>query len=208
MLIPSQDLWRATIEGAPHEVGQRQPRPPLQITEAMVTTFRRSYEVDGATGCWIWTGSLVDGYGQFSFGGKTYRAHRASYEIHTGAHPGSMFVCHRCDNPRCVNPEHLWLGTAADNSADMMAKGRHPTGLSVPDLDACPRCGGQRHRVGKGKQWRCTPCTRKPGVKERIPGIPSHCVKCGHHRTDDIPAFGRTPARCRACKSASRKKGS
>jgi hypothetical protein len=74
-------------------------------------------------GCWQWTGMLAHGYGYLWREGKMIRAHRLSYELYVGE-PGDLFVMHRCDNPRCVNPDHLLLGTASDNNADMREKGR------------------------------------------------------------------------------------
>jgi HNH endonuclease len=72
-------------------------------------------------GCWIWTACKDQkGYGFFT--GK--RAHRMSYEIYKGEIPEKMLVCHHCDNPSCVNPEHLWLGTVPDNNKDRDLKGR------------------------------------------------------------------------------------
>jgi len=76
-------------------------------------------------GCWEWIGSLRStGYGQLYFKGKPAAAHRVSYILNNGPIPLGMFVCHTCDNPRCVRPDHLWLGTAADNTHDMDVKGR------------------------------------------------------------------------------------
>jgi len=72
-------------------------------------------------GCWIWTGALRQGYGQIS----NKVAHRVSWEIHNGPIPQGFFVCHHCDNPPCVNPYHLFLGNAQDNTSDMIIKGRH-----------------------------------------------------------------------------------
>lgn len=83
-----------------------------------------------ANGCWLWTGCVSrDRYGIFNKGGRTaVLAHRVSYELHCAPIPKGMFVCHRCDNPPCANPMHLFLGTNADNMADMIAKGRQTRG--------------------------------------------------------------------------------
>lgn len=64
------------------------------------------------------------GYGNFSVAGVSISAHRFSWELHHGPIPAGMFVCHRCDNPPCVRPDHMFLGTNADNNRDMRDKGR------------------------------------------------------------------------------------
>jgi len=76
--------------------------------------------------CWSWTGSKDrNGYGVFGHHrNKQLRAHRAAYEFHVGAIPTGMFVCHSCDNPSCINPKHLFVGTAKDNTQDMIKKQR------------------------------------------------------------------------------------
>lgn len=83
------------------------------------------------SGCWEWTKTLERDprngrptYGRIRYRGKTYMAHRLSHQFFNGPVPDDMQVCHSCDNQRCINPDHLWLGTQIDNMADMRQKGR------------------------------------------------------------------------------------
>lgn len=76
----------------------------------------------GANDCWPWLGARDGGYGQLSYQGKIWRAHRLAWKLTRGSFRN--FVLHRCDNPICCNPKHLFLGTQADNNRDRMLKGR------------------------------------------------------------------------------------
>lgn len=90
-------------------------------------------KVQKADGCWRWTGHRCPaGYGKIWGGpeiGKPVGAHRVSYELHHGPIPKGAVVMHSCDNPECCNPEHLSLGTDADNARDKVLKGRHSYGV-------------------------------------------------------------------------------
>lgn len=87
--------------------------------------------INKETGCWEWTGAKRDGYGKIIMGSRkdgsrhTASAHRISYEYCYGEIPDGMIICHKCDNPACINPEHLFVGTPLDNARDRDRKGRN-----------------------------------------------------------------------------------
>lgn len=86
------------------------------------------------SGCWLWTGACAaNGYGRASFEGYGILAHRLSYLAHTRKPLRGLCVLHKCDNPPCVNPEHLFRGTRGDNNRDCCDKGRHCRGSRMPN---------------------------------------------------------------------------
>ncbi len=95
--------------------------PPFDIERFWARVDRSG----GPDACWPWTrGCATGGYGLFCIASKDHRTHRISYYLNSGPFPADLYVCHHCDNPTCVNPSHLFLGTNDDNMRDMVAKGR------------------------------------------------------------------------------------
>ena len=93
-------------------------------------SFFKKIKIDSGS-CWVWTGSShASGYGQCWADKKQKRASRVSYEIHKGVIPEGLFVLHKCDNPICVNPDHLFLGNSQDNENDKVSKNRQSKGES------------------------------------------------------------------------------
>lgn len=126
------------------------------MDDDLIKRFRSKYIIVPEAGCWLWEGACTpEGYGTLSFKNKTVSAHRLSYAIHN-EHPGEMCVCHRCDTPMCVNPNHLFLGTHKDNARDKIKKGRGCIGedhgsakLSVREVRAIKSATGSQRAIAK-----------------------------------------------------------
>lgn len=133
--------------------------------ETMEQRFKKKYLINDQTDCWEWTASKNNiGYGMFRFDSNGMRtAHRVSYEMHKGPIPQGHVVCHTCDNPKCVNPDHLWTGTLKDNAQDMVAKGRMARAMlgKKHKLATCQHCGKTApvNMIGK---WHNDKCKHKP----------------------------------------------
>lgn len=99
--------------------------------------FLRSFDASvGPDRCWVWTAGTIKGYGTLYLEGRLWLTHRLSYALHNGDLPDGLVVRHSCDNPPCVNPRHLLIGTHAENMQDMAVRQRAASPLTVGDVAA------------------------------------------------------------------------
>lgn len=104
---------------------RRRPKTSRRVGLSLRERFDANWEAVTETGCWIWTASLSHGYGQLNVDRKIIRAHRIAWLVYRGPIPSHLFVCHHCDTRICCNPDHLYLGTAQQNSKDAFRRGRN-----------------------------------------------------------------------------------
>jgi hypothetical protein len=162
-------------------------------------SYRFWSKVEKTETCWLWTGCRnSQGYGQIYIKSNTHAwAHRVSYELTYGSIPNGLCVCHRCDNPQCVNPAHLFLGTIADNNRDMAAKGRmwlqrRPQDVAGERNPAAKLCESQvaeiRRRFAQGGITR-TALAREYGVHKGTVGR----IISGSYWTDATESTAHEP---------------
>lgn len=182
------------------------------------------------TGCWLWTGSTQNGgYGATFQNGRLRRAPRVAYALAHGPVPAGMFVCHHCDTPACINPDHLFLGSPKDNTADMYAKGRATsrpgesspvallTDAQVIALRQAAALGERTHSLAtrfgiarrtvsgilKGDRWTHLPLIPYPPGPPNGNAGKTHCLR-GHEYSAANTYVNRGTRFCRACQRARR----
>jgi hypothetical protein len=126
------------------------PHQPIEIR------FWKKVKIGANGGCLEWTGSRKpDGYGSLTLDRKLRSAHRVSWELSNGPIPEGLCVLHRCDNPPCVNPEHLFLGTHSDNALDKVKKGRGTRGKNLTDSIVMAIRADPRNQRAIAAQYGC-----------------------------------------------------
>lgn len=164
----------------------------------------------GEDACWIWLASTRAGYGRMAVNRRLWCAHRMSYVIHIGEISPELHVCHHCDNPPCVNPRHLFLGTDADNAYDRVKKNRQAKGETaggakttnavisavVSEYKAGARISTlmakynltrrQIQGVTRGLHWQSITAANTPLLEHPITGERNHACKLSDEQIDEI----------------------
>lgn len=123
-----------SVEGEAREIAEALPANRIgKAVDRAASPPRNAYKVDVTRGCWIWTGHRNSaGYGGVRYGGRSMVAHRAYFAHYVAPIPAGLVVMHLCDEPACVNPDHLALGTQRANRTDSLLKGRDGRGSRMP----------------------------------------------------------------------------
>ncbi len=103
--------------------------------ETLAERLLKRIATPSSSDCWEWQGATVKGYGVMRWDSKQHYVHRLAYQHWIGFIPEGEYVCHHCDNPPCINPHHLFVGTASDNNYDTAQKGRHVGNRRLARLD-------------------------------------------------------------------------
>jgi hypothetical protein len=121
-----------------------------KVDKSVYAKVIKKINIDEATGCWYWVGTKMRKYGLVKFNKIGIRVHRVMYSIFNGLIPEGLHVCHKCDNPACCNPEHLFLGTVKDNVRDCISKGRFKFNLPLKRLSGenHPRAKLTNYQIG------------------------------------------------------------
>lgn len=147
------------------------------MAKSLEETFWSKVTRQGTDECWLWIGHTNTKrfpYGKFGFKGKYFLAHRVSWEIHNNKKiPNGLLACHKCDNPRCVNPSHIFIGTYSDNTRDAVVKKRQyiPDNTKTHCKYGHPLIHG--NLFYSGNQRRCRSCHQKRLIKS------NHKRRCG-----------------------------